>query len=165
MREVHYPHLKRLERRWTPASPQFEVAPRLQPYFKMHGSSNWYTDDGRNILVMGGDKSLTIRQFKVLCWYYDQFKSYLSRHDTRLMVIGYSFSDPHINDAVIEAWRNGSLKGIFLVDPAGRAVLNNPQHKELDDIRSLGGSTRLLSATFAGDEFEHSRFIEFFRPI
>jgi hypothetical protein len=120
---------------------------------------------------MGGNKDRSICQSYVLRWYYDQFKSYLSRSGTRLMVIGYSFSDQHVNDAIIEAWRNGSLKGMFLVDPAGRTVLNTMRrfpvsmHKDLEDIHSLGGSTRLISATFAGDEFEHRRFIDFFQPI
>lgn len=170
MNAVQNPSLIGRKRRWVPASSPFTVAPRLQPYFKMHGSSNWYTNDGRNLLVMGGNKNPTIRQFDVLRWYYDQFKSYLSRPDTRLMVIGYSFADQHINDAIVAAWRNRSLKGMFLVDPAGRAVLNNPMrslpasmHNELEDVHSLGGSTRLISATFAGDEFEHPRFIDFFR--
>jgi hypothetical protein len=119
---------------------------------------------------MGGKKDLIIRQFDVLLWYYDRFKNYLSRPNTRLMVIGYSFSDQHINDAIVEAWRNRNLKGIFLVDPAGRGVLKNPTrslpvsiHNELEDIRILGVSTRLISATFAGDEFEHQKFIDFFR--
>jgi hypothetical protein len=170
MNELRGPSMPGHKRRWTPAPPPFAVHARLQPYFKMHGSSNWYTNDGRNLIVMGGKKDLIIRQFDVLLWYYDRFKNYLSRPNTRLMVIGYSFSDQHINDAIVEAWRNRSLKGIFLVDPAGRGVLKNPTrslpvsiHNELEDIRILGVSTRLISATFAGDEFEHQKFIDFFR--
>ena len=149
-----------LKGRCSPAPPPFKVERGLQPYFKMHGSSNWYTNDGRNLIVMGGRKDSLIRRSDLLSWYYDQFRSYLSRPATRLMVIGYSFSDPHINDAVVEAWRRGNLNGIFLVNPNGRDALNN---KGLDDIHSLGGSTRLFSATFAGDEFEHQKFIKFFR--
>ena len=132
MAPVHDPSLTgigdRHRRRWKPAAPAFTVDARLQPYFKLHGSSNWYTDDGRNLLVMGGNKDFMIREHQVLSWYYDQFRSYLLRPDTRLMVIGYSFSDQHINDVIVEAWRNGSLRGIFLVDPAGRAILepNSP---------------------------------------
>ncbi len=166
MRPVRDP--QRGTRTWAPAPP-FTVHSRLQPYFKLHGSSDWHTDDGRDLLVMGGNKQFNIRQFPVLRWYYDQFKSYLSRPDTRLMVIGYSFSDEHINDAIIEARRSGGLTGMFLVDPAGRDVLNakggSPvsRREGLEEIPSLGGSTRLISATFAGDEFEHGKFVEFFR--
>jgi hypothetical protein len=157
-------------RRWKPAEPPFTVDARLQPYFKIHGSSNWFTDDGRNLLVMGGNKDFMIREHQVLSWYYDQFRSYLLRPETRLMVIGYSFSDQHINDVIVEAWRGGSLRGMFLVDPAGRATLNPTWHlpvgihSGLEDIPSLGGSTRLLSRTFGGDGFSHQELVRFFQP-
>ncbi|MGO9011146.1 MAG: SIR2 family protein [Bryobacteraceae bacterium] len=161
----------RRRRRSTPAPPPFTVAPRLQPYFKMHGSSNWYTNDGRNLLVMGRNKDLVIGESDLLRWYYGQFRGYLSRPDTRLMVIGYSFSDQHINDAIAGASKSGGLKGMFLVNPNGRAVLGNSKrslpesmHNDLEDIDCLGGSTRPISETFAGDEFEHQKFIEFFQP-
>lgn len=156
-------------RRWKPAAAPFTVDPRFQPYFKLHGSSNWYTDDGRNLLVIGGNKDFMIREHQVLSWYYDQFRSYMLRPETRLMVIGYSFSDQHINDVIIEAWRDGSLSGMFVVDPAGRANLNPtrnlpvPVHNDLEDIPSLGGSTRPLSRTFGGDSFSHQEFLRFFQ--
>jgi hypothetical protein len=145
-------------RRWHPGNPPFTVAPRLQPYFKLHGSSNWHTDDGRNLLVMGGNKDLLIREHEVLNWYYDQFRAYLMRPNTRLMVIGYSFSDDHINNVIIEASRNGHLQGIFLVDPVGPAVLRG----DLAAIPRLGGSTRPLSRTFGGnDSYSHQEFMRF----
>jgi len=84
------------------------------------------------------------------------------------MVIGYSFSDQHINDVIIEAGRNGSLRGMFLVDPAGRPILNSTRHlpapvdSDLEDIPSLGGSTRPLSRTFGRDAFSHQEFVRFF---
>ena len=61
------------------------------------------------------------------------------------MVIGYSFSDRHINEAIYEAWQKGNLRGMFLVDPVGRDVLNpTPPHhikvpNGLEEIHSLGG--------------------------
>ncbi|MFZ1992220.1 MAG: SIR2 family protein [Alphaproteobacteria bacterium] len=157
-------------RQWKPTTPPFTVQPRLQPCFKLHGSSNWRTDDGRNLLVIGGNKDFMIREHAVLTWYYDQFRSYLARPDTRLMVIGYSFSDQHINDVIVEAWRNGTLQGMFLVDPAGRAVLNPtrglplPLPNDLEDVPSLGGSTRTLDRIFGGDAFAHQEFMRFFVP-
>jgi hypothetical protein len=72
------------------------------------------------------------------------------------MVIGCSFSDRHINDAITEAAQKGTLTGMFLVDPAGWEVLNRtpPHHikvpNALEEVPRLGGSTRLFSATFAG---------------
>jgi hypothetical protein len=105
------------------------VNERIQPHFKIHGSSNWTTADGRNLLVMGGDKEFMIREHKVLRWYYEQFLQRLAIGGTRLMVIGYSFSDRYINDAITEAAQRGTLTGMFLVDPAGWDVLNpTPPH-------------------------------------
>jgi hypothetical protein len=156
------------KRAWTPAHPPFSLSPRVQPHFKIHGSSNWYTSDGRKLLVMGGNKEFMIREHEVLRWYYEEFKRQLITGSTKLMVIGYSFSDRHINDAIVEASQKGNLKGMFLVDPAGRDVLNpTPVHhikvpNGLEEIQSLGGSTRPISSTFAGDAFEHQKFMDFF---
>jgi len=38
----------------------------LQPYFKLHGSSNWVGDNGERLLVMGGNKAVAIRQQPLL---------------------------------------------------------------------------------------------------
>ena len=156
------------KRRWTPTDPPFSVRARTQPHYKLHGSSNWVTADGKDLLVMGGDKEFMIREHRVLRWYYEQFQQQLAVGGTRLMVIGYSFSDRHINDAITEAAQRGTLTGMFLVDPAGWEVLNpTPMYhikvpNALEDVPRLGGSTRLLSSTFAGDAFEHRRFMDFF---
>ncbi len=157
------------KRRWVPMEPPFSVSECFQPHFKIHGSSNWTTADGRNLLVMGGDKEFMIREHQVLRWYYEQFQRRLAIGGTRLMVIGYSFSDRHINEAITEAAQRETLTGMFLVDPAGWEVLNpTPPHhikvpNGLEEVQRLGGSTRLLSATFAGDAFEHGKFVNFFR--
>ena len=85
------------------------------------------------------------------------------------MVIGYSFSDRHINDAITEAARRGTLTGMFLANPTGWDVLNPtpPYHikvpNALEEVPRLGGSTRLFSATFTDDSFEHQKFMNFFR--
>jgi hypothetical protein len=157
------------KRLWTPAKPPYSITIRFQPHFKLHGSSNWYTEDGRRLLVMGGDKDIMIKEHEVLRWYHDEFKRHLKMGRTKLMVIGYSFSDSHIDEAIVDAWQSGNLAGMFLVNPSGRDVLNpTPPHqikvpRGVEYVDSLGGSTRPISATFAGDSFEHQKFIDFFR--
>jgi hypothetical protein len=157
------------KRLWTPASPPYSTTPRFQPHFKIHGSSNWYTSDGRRLLVMGGNKEAMIREHPVLHWYYDEFSRRLMTGSTKLMVMGYSFSDRHVNEAITGAWQKGNLVGMFLVDPAGWYVLNpTPLHhikvpNGLEEIRRLGGSTRPISTTFAGDALEHPKLMDFFR--
>jgi hypothetical protein len=54
-------------RRWSPMEPPFSVSDRIQPHFKIHGSSNWATADGRNLLVMGGGKEFMIREHPDHC--------------------------------------------------------------------------------------------------
>jgi hypothetical protein len=51
---------------------------------------------------MGGNKAVEISQYPLLGRYHRQFRDYLSR-SARLMIIGYSFSDAHINRTIIDA--------------------------------------------------------------
>ena len=95
----------------------FQMPPGIQPYIKLHGSCNWNDGpSGGRILIMGGQKAVSIGQFPILTWYHQQFRNMLMRPGARLMVIGYSFSDAHINDAIMDAIKRGDLK-LFLVIP------------------------------------------------
>jgi hypothetical protein len=51
---------------------------------------------------IGGNKSLTIQSHQVLKWYFSEFQRHLGMGATRVMVIGYGFNDPHINNALLE---------------------------------------------------------------
>jgi hypothetical protein len=97
-------------------SANFNERPEAQPYYKLHGSINW-TGGGGNprLLIMGGNKAVEINQYPLLAWYHQKFGEYLSR-GTRLMVIGYSFSDHHINEAIMKAADQGGLR-LFIIDP------------------------------------------------
>jgi hypothetical protein len=87
-----------------PDSPNFKLAPSIQPYIKLHGSCNWNAGtSGDRILIMGGQKAISIDQFPILSWYHREFLQFLSRQSARLMVIGYSFSDAHINAVILTA--------------------------------------------------------------
>jgi hypothetical protein len=157
-------------RRWTPAPrSEFTIAPNAQPFIKIHGSSDWQTSDGAKLLVIGGNKDFMIREHEVLLWYYDLFTQFLNRGDARLMVIGYGFGDEHINEAIRQAGRTAKLKGIFLLDPGGRAILNKSSHlpvkvhDDLEDVPSLGGSTRTLNRIFGGDTIGFQELDGFFK--
>ena len=92
----------------------------MQPYYKLHGSSGWITDNGQPLLVIGRDKTGIITQHPILHWTYQRFETCLHSGDTRLMVIGYGFGDPHINQSLIEAHEAGKLRMIYLVQPSGK---------------------------------------------
>ena len=88
------------------------------------------------------------------------------------MVMGYSFSDEHINEAILAAINASDLK-VFIVDPACLGIIDKrdkstaiPQPKEelqeLLEKRIIGLSTRPISSTFNNDTVENARFAKFF---
>jgi SIR2-like domain len=110
--------------KWRPEVP-FLSNPRMQPYYKLHGSSGWVTDDGRSLLVVGRDKTGAIAHHPILHWTYERFEDYLRRDDTRLMVIGYGFGDEHINQSLLDAHQAGKLKVIYLIQPSGKGIIES----------------------------------------
>jgi len=151
----------------------FNLDSRIQPYIKLHGSMNWDFPDGEDTLVIGGNKEGAIGRFPILKWYFDQFEQALYAGDARLMVIGYGFRDRHINDVVIEAINERSLK-LFVVSPAGadQAREVNPSKgaaicppKDLDHAFErglIGASRRGLPEIFGGNGLELAKLQRFF---
>ena len=152
---------------WVPNAP-FEINLNSQPYFKLHGSIAWQTTDGLPLLVIGRDKVGTIRHHPILHWNSEQFKQFLARPNTRLMVIGYSFTDDHINETIVNAHQNGSLKLMYLVHPAGKDILEKhpkaaikvPQ--PLQEIPCIECRTP-LRVTFSTDEVERKTLFRIFQ--
>lgn len=141
----------------------------LQPYYKLHGSMNWTVGGGGRLLIMGGNKAVEIKQYPLLDWYYRRFQMHLAGA-SRLMIIGYSFSDSHINRALIEATKQGNIQ-IFIVDPQGVDVLNkqDPFHLEhrvqlMEALqpRIIGASRRSFLSAFSADRVEFDRLARFF---
>jgi SIR2-like domain len=148
-----------LQSKWNPTG-DFQLVVGQQPFIKLHGSSNWETGQGEPMLVMGKAKLAQINQHPVLKRYFEYFVECLSKPDTRLTVIGYGFADEHINEALLEAGRRGTMK-MFVVHPRGREVLVRQRNAQIpppeplrDDIPSLGDSVWPLSRTFLDDELE-----------
>lgn len=74
-------------------------------YVKLHGSIEWTDANGR-MMIIGTDKEEQRLNFPLLAAYGDLFESILSQSD-RLLIMGYSFSDWHINRAIHEAVKQG----------------------------------------------------------
>lgn len=154
----------------TPDPSQFQEQVGEQPYYKLHGSANWISDGGM-LFIMGGNKAIEINQYPLLRWYHQKFVEYLARRGARLMVIGYSFSDHHINDAIMQAADKGSLS-LFIVDPQGVDVLDKQDPRAPLRVPGplmtcisphiIGASRRSLTATFGHDRVEHSKVMRFF---
>jgi hypothetical protein len=151
------------EYEWEPAPENERPAsedPKLQPIFKLHGSSQWYVTNGISpILIIGGDKAQSLCQFDILRWYSDRFRDWLSR-GVWLLVIGYSFRDPHINDALIFAAERGVE--LFVVDPNGPAAgEGSPQIQALFSKALIGASRRPFVNTLLNDRAEASKVSRF----
>jgi hypothetical protein len=104
----------------------------------------------------------------LLRWYGEQFDHYLAG-GARVMVIGYSFGDPHIN-ASLKAAATKGMK-VFIIDPTGSGVLDKrtgmikPARDELMEALQpclIGASRRPLTAIFGHDIIEHQRVMMFF---
>jgi hypothetical protein len=159
-------------RRRPKASPQHSVIdPQYQPYYKLHGSTNWLDPEGSRLVVMGGNKHTTMRQHPILMWYATKFSEHLSKPEARLVVIGYGFRDNHINQIIHECWLSGGRTlTMFIVDPNGREILRkvNPTYGKpiyvpgpLEEI-TVHDSTRSLPVTFGGnDPGEHSLLVRY----
>jgi hypothetical protein len=134
-----------------------------QPYVKLHGSVNWVeSNTGQRILIMGGQKAVSIGLFPILTWYHEEFRKMLLRPSARLMVIGYSFSDSHINDAIAEGLKNG-LK-LFIIDPYAMDALKKDPRIAAARSQLIGFSVRPLDKTFGGDRVAHGQISRFFDP-
>jgi hypothetical protein len=143
-----------------------------QPLYKLHGSYNWFAEQqGARLLVVGGNKTASIETFPVLTRYLTEFQAMLSQPDTHLMVIGYSFGDPHINCAI----QTAAAKGLrmFIVDTLGVDVID--KHNTLAQIpepatdlmqalmpRIMGASRRPLNEIINSDSVENEKVTRFF---
>jgi hypothetical protein len=117
---------------WKPRPPgDFRTSKGSQPYIKMHGSSNWFGDDGRRVMIIGGAKQQDIGHTAILKWYLQLFEEMLSRPDSRLMVVGYGFRDDHVT-AVIDRAAAQGLK-MFVIDPLGARIAY-----EMNETRKRG---------------------------
>ena len=113
---------------------------------------------GQRLMIMGASKALAISGHPVLSWYQKEFDRRL-RGDTRLMVIGYGFNDPHINETILNVAQGGGLK-MFLVDPLGADVTNPDRNlplKRQNPFKDVihGGSKRSLREIFGSDAVAH----------
>ncbi len=151
---------------------EFITQENYQPIYKLHGSWNWFAEpEGERLLVMGGNKTTSIGGFQVLTQYQTEFQTLLSQPDTHLMVIGYSFGDPHINGAIQTAATKGLR--IFIIDTLGVEVIDKRSRRAqipepVTDLmlalmpRIVGASRRPLSETINSDLVENEKVMRFF---
>ena len=87
-------------------------------YVKLHGSLNWESHDGKKRMVIGHDEADELAGEPLLHSYHSIFRAVL-RRAKRLLVIGYSFRDAHVNQIIageITPRENPNL-GLYVVSP------------------------------------------------
>jgi hypothetical protein len=121
---------------------------------------------------MGGNKTTSIGTYRVLARYRDEFLTMLSQPDAHLMVIGYSFGDPHINDVIQVAAAMGLR--IFIIDTLGTDVIDkrNTRTQVPEPVTDLmtalmrhiiGASRRQLNEIINSDLVEREKVMRFFK--
>ncbi|MBS1724167.1 MAG: SIR2 family protein [Armatimonadetes bacterium] len=81
-------------------------------YIKLHGSIDWYDEQGR-LVIMGGDKMLDVQAHPLLKRYWSMFQTVMKELD-RLFICGYGFGDDHVNREIVKAARRGTT--VFIWD-------------------------------------------------
>jgi hypothetical protein len=140
----------------------------FQPYIKLHRSSNWLASRTAGLLLItGGLKETDITDSPLLAWYSVLFREATCHSSAKIMIIGYGFSDEHINKMLVEAARAGAK--FFIVDLIGADILHRPVTKS--DLRTMydeiahniiGASRRYISSTFGADHVEFHKLARFF---
>lgn len=124
-------------------------------YFKLHGSSNWYNNLQKNILVIGHSKSEKINQDDFLKKYHEMFNNALKNENSKILIIGYSFNDKHVNEMILSSKIN-----VFLMYPSRLlAEISDKGQKEGVIIQGRFD----LEKIFEGNDYECKRLkCEFF---
>jgi hypothetical protein len=99
----------------VPESPIVDFR-RNANYVKLHGGFNWRRSDGSNAMVVGTQKTQQIEEVPLLRMYFEAFRRVLLRPSVKLMVVGYSFCDEHINEVISHAVESHGLK-VHIWDP------------------------------------------------
>lgn len=153
---------------YRPLDAPYSVTDRHQPYFKLHGSSNWMLPDRSDLmLIIGGNKVSGINSSPLLSWYHEQFRRMLN--GARVVIIGYSFTDDHINKDLMCAAATGAR--FFIIDPSGVDIIDKRKPAQIPQPREPlmeklmgnidGASRRPLLSTFDGDEIERRKLDHF----
>lgn len=122
---------------------------------------------------MGENKNAQINGQDLLQSYHKFFCECLSQPNAKLMVIGFSFRDEHIYQAIQAGISKGSLK-VFIIDPIGVDVLDKNRamrgvgvyHRDhgFENMwpSLIGASRRSLREIIANDRVEREKVEMFF---
>jgi len=125
-------------------------------WVKLHGSSNWRASTGKDQMVLGHGKKEQIQAEPLLRWYWEVFRAALLNRRHRLLVIGYSFRDEHVNAVIVESVVTNGTE-LVVLDPApwdqfkDRLLGLSPSCRGRELVRRIesGSGSRYWSTTLA----------------
>lgn len=87
------------------------------PYIELHGAYDW-----KDVFILGSNKEEEIKSRPQIKKFHEFFEKSLSDGNSKLVIIGYSFCDNHINKMISKGIKNGLE--IFIWDPGVLNLLN-----------------------------------------
>lgn len=106
-------------------------------YIKLHGSFHWKDSMGTNKMVIGSSKFADIEKEPIFRWYFEIFKSVLSKQNRRLFIVGYGFRDPHINEVIVDSIKDKGLK-LFIMCPL------DPEDFKNETLKNIGSDNKKI---------------------
>lgn len=131
-------------------------------YIKLHGSYGWIEAENTNGYVVGLNKEEQIDGIPLLKAYFDLFVEKLSQDSQKLVVIGYSFRDHHINQILKDAIEKHNLR-ILIITPSSPAQIRDNMAQSNDVIwPNIAGYIQTdLSTMFPASQKETQAYKEF----
>lgn len=105
-------------------------------YMKLHGSHGWVSADGERQMVLGLNKLEAIEKEPQLLFYLNRFKEIINRSGVKVLVIGYSFRDQHINNCLLDAIEQSKIK-LYIVSPEKPQKLKDRIYGKPEDPRAM----------------------------
>lgn len=93
-------------------------------YVKLHGSYGWSSATGDNQMILGINKLKDIKKEPLLNWYFELFEQTLYRNEVKLFIIGYGFTDEHINNCLLKAVSKYNTR-LYIISPESPEILKN----------------------------------------
>jgi hypothetical protein len=135
-----------------------DFIPNVFQYFKLHGSVDWFFDDGNRVVKGSGQRRAMIfpRYGKFESSYQQPFFEMMARlqmalrqPNTGLLVIGYGCNDQHLNEPLLTALRGNVGLRCAMVDPVLETNCTSGVRGEFKRLIDAGDTRlMLLSTTF-----------------
>ncbi|MFO1259431.1 MAG: SIR2 family protein [Gammaproteobacteria bacterium] len=118
-------------------------------YFKLHGSLNWRDQNGELLILFGKEKLHLINEWSIFSRYHNKFSEALK--NSKVLSIGYSFNDEHINQNIMNSIEEIEL---HVMDP-----LPPSQFFEVMSLQPDSSKAKILSKIHAYYPWSYGEYL------